>query len=78
MPRLTDPKQLKLFLLQLSLTGNLSLSAQRAGLAVSGIHKRRARDPAFADDGNCAAARFRSSSSRPGGQAAGKAFLTTA
>jgi hypothetical protein len=48
MPRPTPRRQLDAFVANLAQTGNLRLAADRCGLAVSGIHKRRTRDPAFA------------------------------
>lgn len=48
MPRRTEPAQLARFLGMLELTGNITLAAERCGLAKSGLFKRRARDPAFA------------------------------
>ena len=48
MPRKTSRYALETFLRQLARTGNFALAADLAGLAKSGLYKRRARDPAFA------------------------------
>ncbi|MEG3153574.1 hypothetical protein [Sphingomonas sp. RB1R13] len=47
MPRPTSPHQLAAFVGALVETGNVTLSAERVGLAKSGIYKRRARDSGF-------------------------------
>ena len=47
MRRETSPHQLAAFIGALVDTGNVTLSAERVGLAKSGIYKRRARDPDF-------------------------------
>ena len=47
MPRPTSPLQLATFIGALVETGNVTLSAERVGLAKSGLYKRRARDPDF-------------------------------
>jgi hypothetical protein len=47
MPRKTSRYALETFLRQLARTGNFALAADLAGLAKSGLYKRRARDRAF-------------------------------
>lgn len=47
MPRKTRSRDLTFFLKQLERTGNVTLAAECAGLAKSGIYKRRKRDAAF-------------------------------
>jgi hypothetical protein len=54
MPRRTSRDQLDRFLRHLTETGNFALAADLAGLAKSGLYKRRARDAAF--DKACEAA----------------------
>jgi hypothetical protein len=60
MPRRTSRYALDSFLRQLARTGNFALAADFAGLAKSGLYKRRARDPAFADACSAALAAHRS------------------
>lgn len=72
MPRKTSRRNLTFFLRQLELTGNITLAAERSGLAKSGIHKRKRRDPAFAAEVARALAIFRSSLSRSDGEVAAR------
>ena len=67
MPRRTSRYALDTFLRQLSRTGNFALAADLAGLAKSGLYKRRARNPAFAAacESALAAARTAVTSVRP-------------
>ena len=48
MPRRTSRYAIETFLRQLARTGNFALAAELAGLAKSGLYKRRARDRGFA------------------------------
>lgn len=64
MPRRTSRYSLDTFLRQLARTGNFALSADRAGLAKSGLYKRRARDGEFDKVCREALAAFRSSPER--------------
>ena len=65
MPRKTEPRHLAFFLRQLERTGNITLAAEQSGLAKSGIHKRKRRDPAFAAACEQALAAYRSSNPPP-------------
>ena len=67
MPRRTSRYALDTFLRQLARTGNVALAADPAGLAKSGLYKRRARDQAFAQACDAALAAFRYSPERGGG-----------
>ena len=60
MPRKTSGYALETFLRQLARTGNFALAADLAGLAKSGLYKRKARDPDFAEACETALATFRS------------------
>ncbi len=85
MPRRTSPRQLDLFLRHLARSGNIALAAADSGLARSGLHKRRARSPAFAARWDNALATFLSSPetggegnrpSKPDGKEASSSYLT--
>ena len=70
MPRRTSARNLTFFLRQLELTCNMTLAAERSGLAKSGIHKRKRRDPEFAAACEAALAAHVSSPERGGGPSA--------
>jgi hypothetical protein len=83
MPRRTSRYALDTFLRQLARTGNFALAADLAGLAKSGLYKRRARDRAFEEACETALAAFRSSPERGGGppkavEGSNKDYLLTA
>ncbi len=67
MPRPTTRYALDRFLHHLRRTGNFALAADLAGLAKSGLYKRRTRDGAFAKACAVALAAFNSSPERGGG-----------
>ncbi len=67
MPRPTSRHALDRFLHHLTRTGNFALAADLAGLAKSGLYKRRTRDPEFAEACKKASAAVSSSPSLPRG-----------
>ena len=76
MPRKTTGRNLAFFLRQLERTGNVTIAAECAGLAKSGLYKRRARDEGFSRACEAALAKFRSSLPRSGGEGDRSAALS--